>query len=584
MNFLKQTAEAIAWTGRVLAYLFQLIPGLAATVIYTALVSRITRMLAFLLPLKVILLAGSNGVPGYFHPFVGPDQKDLAVAILATLSIACYFANLICDTLTRKVSERGGDKLMAVSASMSVISNQRAEVSGYFGRFTNVAALALFAVISIALLLWVHPLLASVLLAFIAVSLLFTALVVRRSADHTRGKLATYVADNTGSYVGILSSMAFLIGFLAILYPLLSKQHANMLYSIIAVFVMRQMLSAVSKVAKELVSLGRSRSVIDALFFPQHRLRRSTMSEQGGLHELFEKRRRQEVFAEQVAGLGAEDRVDMRWQDAVLRGRHVFPVTVSASDGGARHFEQHVYLAKITKSLENEELLFQHVSRQEVFAPPLVTRYTYGGFECAVYDAGAGQQPPAASWKAIQKMMQFRLAGLQPPPELVAIFKSSHLLLHEKLTDKAMERLEIAVEDGADRESLARFRRGLPAIQARLAQMPLAIFNIDFRPNNLTATEGDGFQVMSWGQWTLEPLGASFAGDLAALEEFLAHARAKRSDVPSWLGPRHLAFAADCEKLDSAVTRGNFRAALGMLDAIVADLQNIEPESKRLSA
>jgi hypothetical protein len=95
-----------------------------------------------------------------------------------------------------------------------------------------------------------------------------------------------------------------------------------------------------------------------------------------------------------------------------------------------------------------------------------------------------------------------------------------------------------------------------------------------------------GFQVMSWGHWTMEPLGASVAGDPDMLSEVLEHARAHRGDVPGALTPAHLAFAAECVRLSAAIlTRNNFRAALDMLDDVLERLWATEaPALERLSA
>lgn len=586
LTFLKKAMQSIVWVGTILRHLFQLLPALSGMVVFYALFGRLTRILAFILPLKVILLAGSDGVPSYFRAYIAADAKPLAVLILASLAIACYFTTLGCEAINRRIADKGGDALMASSVGLSVISNQRGELKAYYSRFTYLSAIALFVLVGMGAMVAIHPPLATVLALFPLFSLVVTASILRDRADHKRGRLASYIVDNSSNYVGILSSLTFLCGFLAILYPLLGGNHPDIPHSLIAVVLLRQLLGGASTVVKEIVSLSQSRRIVDALIFPEHRLHKLDHSEQGGLQQLFEKARREEKFAAELPGVvGSNCTVDMRWEDSGVRGAHNFLATVRGTGISApRNFHQHVYHSRITRPLENEALLFDHIRRDDVFAPPLLGRYTYGSFECAVYDAGTGKTPPLSALKPIQKAFQFRLAALQPPKALLEAFKSSHPLPAEQLNDKSLARLEIAVDDHADRETLARFRQHLPEVQAQLGLVPLCVANPDFRLANLTATD-DGFRMMSWGQWTMEPLGAGASGDLEAMRELLDHARAGRSDIPSSLTPEHLVFVAECTRLETAITRGNFRAALGLLDGVLSRMWATESTGpQRLSA
>lgn len=586
MTFLKQSIESVAWVGSVLRHLFRFRPVLSGIVVLNVLVGRVARILAFVLPLKVILLAGSNGVPGYFRAYVSAEDKMLAVGLLAGVAIACYFLNLACEAFGRRLGERGGDALMAASAGLSVINNQRGELRSFYSRFTYVAAITVFVMLGMVAMLALNPLITAVLAAASLAGLVATAAILRERGHHARTGLAAYVVDHPSNFVGILSSLSFLCGFLAVLYPLARGGRVDILHSMFAFVLMRHLLSGASTVVKEIVGLSQVRPYVNALLFTEHRLERETNSEQGGLQQLFDKAGRQAKFkAAMVDLVGPDCAVDMRWEDSNVRGAHCFKVAVSAPEATApaRHFEQHVFYFRITRPLENETLLFQHVDRADVFAPPLAARYSYGHFECAVYEAGSGEPPPAASIKALQKEFQMRMAGLQVPKALIDAFKASRPLLSEQLNAKALSRLEIAVETPAERETLTRFRRHLPEIQATLGLVPLRLVNPEFRLSNLTATE-TSFQVMSWGHWTLEPLGATTAADAETAEEILAHARANRSDVPSSLTPEHLLFAGQCLRLDSAIVRGSFRAAFEMLDEILAALAAMKPMAMRLSA
>jgi len=65
INLYQETVDAFTWLARVIGAFWRAQPRITASVIGAPVLSRFTGLGAFLLPLKVLLLAGSQGVPRY---------------------------------------------------------------------------------------------------------------------------------------------------------------------------------------------------------------------------------------------------------------------------------------------------------------------------------------------------------------------------------------------------------------------------------------------------------------------------------------------------------------------------------------
>src|SRR5690606_9456503 len=99
MNLFRQTADFLSWFCRIIGRFVRVKRATTLTVVAAAVLSRVTNMLAFLLPLKIVLLAGSDGVPRYFQVIGSIDQKGPWILGLSIGAIACYAATLLLDAL-----------------------------------------------------------------------------------------------------------------------------------------------------------------------------------------------------------------------------------------------------------------------------------------------------------------------------------------------------------------------------------------------------------------------------------------------------------------------------------------------------
>lgn len=582
MNLFAATRSSVWWVAQVLRQFLRVVPGATLALVVYLTVARITRLLAFLLPLKVILLAGSNGIPHYFHPFLANDQKQLGIIILSVASIGFYGLTLFLEGHTKRLADRAGADLMSAASVMSLVDNQRAEMQGNYARFMQIVSAGFFLLAGMFVLAVADPVLTAYLCCLGLFFYALTAWALRGVTPLKSNRLADFIEGDLGSYLGVLSSVAFLSGFLVILRSFLQEGGANVLVAIICFMLLRQMTSAMTGAVRDVVALAQKRQLIDALVFPNRQFHQPEHDDQRTLRQLFGREERERLIADALAPVRqADETLRVGWIDTAVRGMAEFSIVLEGSDGQERHFRMRAFSPRLRRMLENEDLLFRHIDREAVWAAPIVARFMHGEHECIVYDAGTAVAPKGAALAQAHQDFIANLWSVSLPASLVRIYSATHKPLNKRLTHDLIARMEIAVDTDRDAELLDRFRSALPQIRKLIAQMPLCLIHPAFTPGEI-ALRADGSVVVfgGWGQWSLLPMGAGLPPSLVTDEKFealLAEARRRAPDMAAkHVERRQLTVVSACAQMERSILQGKMKAALTHAERVVSELEAVK--------
>jgi hypothetical protein len=109
---------AMRWVFSLGRRLISVVPVLTLYSVAATLVSQLALLLAFVLPLKVILLLGSEGIPRYFpEQFRAFDRESLILA-LSALALVLYVVHLFAERLIGVCVAGGSRKLLLRSRKM----------------------------------------------------------------------------------------------------------------------------------------------------------------------------------------------------------------------------------------------------------------------------------------------------------------------------------------------------------------------------------------------------------------------------------------------------------------------------------
>ena len=570
MDLFRQHNQFWVWTARILRQFLRVRPGATLLVIASTGLADIARLLAIFIPLKAILLAGSPGVPRYF-PFIDPDEKMAWVVGFAVGAFAAYSLTLLLDAIAARWSRDAGLEILEGANQMSLHARQDDEAQQVFADFSGIIAAGLFIAVGALLLAWINP--ALILFFTLAVLALFgfTAWALRTSALPPP-PLKAWITQRTGQYLAILYSLTFLGGFLVILAPFVLGGGGNILIALLGIILSRQMLSHLSSMAKDAVSLQQKRERIDPLVFRSIHLRSDQQTPIAvTLQAVFAKDRRQRRSREElVRAAPLQGELAVYWSDSTLSRVKTLTLIEQDSQGQPlRHFQQQIFPPRQTDQLDNEAFLFGHVTRKRLSAPELLVSFEEADFRCQICTYGVGEPVSEKEWPEIRDGLLHQVWSYVPTKAMVRSYKRSRPLLPERLNPALSRRLAVATDTPEEAELLARWQADLPSIQEQLKMQPLALHNPDLNRANVVRA-GEDHLIVAWGRWVLEPLGAAMflSGASRHGAKHLEILRPLRADLRDRAWDGELRLAALCQQLEQQISRENYKAALGIIKTI----------------
>ncbi|MDF1776019.1 MAG: hypothetical protein P1V13_08320 [Rhizobiaceae bacterium] len=574
LKFVSESNIAIGWAIRVVARLIRVSSRTTVLSIACNTAIRITRMLTFLLPLKVILLAGSNGMPRAFQPFLADDQRQKGIIILSLVAILSYVVTLVLESQAKRLSKQGSQQFLAHSGVMWVVSDQTTQASKFFSRFLQVCSGMLFSMAALVVIAIFNAHLAGFFIALICCFFLATAWIMENDPVSELTRLQKTIIRDTSGYLNILSSILFLTSFLIIIYPFILGEGSNILVALVSFILMRQMLSALVDSVKNIPALYSQRYLVDTLLFSKRSLKPVEGRGERATRTLFARPMREERLAEELADLvepGDKIRIDPL--DASVRQALEFTITLTNETMSSRVLRQRVFPPQIQSRLRNEDLLFELVDRDAIGAPPLVRRYFYGEHECVITDVGLGDNPRAQDWSQVRLSHLETVWALEPPAALASIYAASHSYLHQRLTDALISRMEFALTSQSGEEILTDFVHRLPQFRDRIARLPLCLVNRDQSRERMLSKADGGYYQLDWCDWCLEPAGFGLGKDLQddnQLSELILHVGKRRPSFShSRVSLADLQLTKCCADLEQLIIRGKLVAGLALASEIL---------------
>lgn len=562
MNLFSETRQFAHWFARLNKVCLTTRPFWTTFVIGATVVSNVAKLLAFLLPLKVILLAGSSGVPRYFAFFIDASDKYYWIIALTAGAVLSYVTHLTLDAVVRRMALSGGQSVTRKANRLAVVGNQKQEAQRHYARITGLTADGLFLLLALGVVTVIAPdlMLRLLLLAvgLLAVSVVWTSLGTAHAPS--------WIERNSKLYISIVTSTLFLAGFLMIVWPYLDGEGPNILFSLISIVLLKRSARVAARILNGSVSLTRARPTIDPLMFRGAKLKGQDQPVRAALRDLFQKPQRQAMARENLPEPYCKGELDARWEDPTLNGVHSIRIVAKPAAGEpATLFRQHIYSRRFQYLQEREQHLFQFVDREVMLAPKWVRSFEMADFRCDLVHYGRGQALTLPAWRRVILQVLERHWAVEPSRQLVKDFKLTLPLMARRLDEELIQRVQIAVEDEADQQALDQFRSQLSSIRARLADMPLYIANKDMVPANaIRANNALGVQLQCWGRWSIEPIGyrlpRRFTED--GLQQALDNVRASGRQLPASYSVADILYVHRLAQVETAIADHDYRQAL----------------------
>jgi hypothetical protein len=571
MNIFQESSTFAGWFSKVMRIFFQIRPLTTLGVINADAASTMTRILSLLLPLKVILLAASPGIPRWF-PFIDPTAKTSWIIGLTIAAVVFFFITLLLESLVSRMSQDAGKEILYRANELTVLKNQEETVRDYYASFCGICSSLLFLCVAYLVLLILNFQLFVFMVAMTVSLFLFSGWAVS-GCDINPGPMKRYIQEDVGGYMKILTSLSFLGAFLVILIPFIISGGGNIIIAILSIILIRRSLNFFVSSTRDITKLSKNKHEIDALIFPEVQLEEPESKDNLTVRDVFNKPARQRKAQEELGFvMPLSEPVEVHWMDPTTPGLYMFKIKSGAEGSGCESFfQQQAFPLKSLQLFENEDYLFTQVSRKEFKAPPLISRYTQAPFMCQIVDYGQGTPVSNKKWNALHDDLLEHYWSIQPPDNLIRAYRSSHKLLHELLSSDFINRVQIAVDTMEEENNLNRLLTELPVLKEILERAPHYIHNPGFTLQNTVQVDDENIYVMTWGKWTLEPVGAVMPYDKKRLGQMVENMSNARKDVPKDLRQEHLFLVFNCRKLGNEINRGAYKAALGTIGTLLSN-------------
>jgi|GEM_PF-4131194 len=577
MRFFPSLPVHFGWLCRLLREFARFMAATTSLAIIAAVLSRGLYLLAFFLPLKVLILVSSDHSPSYF-PFINEANKEFWTHVFVVGIVVCYTGTLLLDGFFSRLTTTIQNAVINSRPKLKLLPNQSAEAESFVGGILKTASQLLFIAMGLISLAFLDYQLTVVLCLLILLELLITDHLLREDDVSRRRwpRLRTLIVKAPVRYARFWMSVDFILGFFLILAPFLLLDSGNITMAILAIIIVRHTLSTSVNLTGNAVRLVRNQAKINALVFDSIPLVKSEKKALHALHETFPPAERERVAREQLATQGIHPHaLTVRWADPIVPNVGFLNVVaqsspISAND--ADHYQLQIFVARTTRFLHNENLLFDIVKRQQLAAAAAITQFSHAGYECQICDYGTGKPPRIQDWRTNFPALITQIWSVTPPTSLQQVFASSHPDLNSRLNESFLGKLGHAAGSRADQQTMDEFISLLPGIKVRLAHIPSHVHNPDLHRQNSTQDQDGNIRIMSWARWSLEPLGFGLPRHVSESEltAILDQVKQQRKDIPAGTKLEDIRIVSQMARLEALVAKSNYRSAFRFVSRINA--------------
>ncbi|SFR42211.1 hypothetical protein SAMN04488073_0936 [Marinobacter gudaonensis] len=563
--------KAIRWSISLGNKFIQVVPWLTLFAVIFSVFSQFFLLIGFLLPLKVVLLLGSDGVPGYFPSVFQQFGRNGLVLMLSGASVLFYTLHLFTGKLVEKTATLASDHLLARSRKMAIFENQQDIATKGYQRYSQSLATVTFVSLCLAVMLVFYWKLALVIVAYVVMCLLAVAVLSSLSESFT-ARLPTKL----GSMAKTLGGVGFLAMFAFIVLDHLYGAAPGIIISVISLLLGRQAFGRMAGLVKDIQGLYGQRAQLAALFFHGRIFLQKPKSLDKGIWGLIAPEVRDEWIGSLVVEATgfSESQFHAEWFDLGLPDVLCYKVKVTTAD------EEQQLLVKVFNT--NRSAWARHeatllTSQPELPTVPCILLTEVHGLTCHVFDI-KGLTPCSKSEMA-KGLPDFRrqLCSHTPAEELTSTYLRSHPQVWQRVDDLFVRRMGLLLGAKADFELIDRLSAVLPDLKHCLKALPLAFSAPDIRVGMLWKDRDQNCFLLHWAVWNIEPIGTKWPlgdDDDNRFSEYLRELGQHRVGMAN-LDPHGVRLAAIFSEFEFRLTRGRYLEAYALVSSLLAEYEQV---------
>lgn len=591
MTLIRDTGEHASWFWRAMRRLAQVDRRAALRLILSMSVNQIVTVLVFFLPLKVVLLVASDGVPRYFQFFISQDTKDAWLVGLAAAIFILYIVSIRLDTIAERSANQGARSLVTAAEQVPITANPEGFARTSFYRLGGIAAGLIFSLSALVLGTAIFPAFFLSIPVILAVEFILAAVAVHNNGTSTSrlSKIGRFVREEPQDLFRWLKQINFLIVFAVLLVVFIAFDGLNPLFALAAIMLSRRMFGVLKKVAGDVLKLSRDRHLVDVLLFPDARVKGDTGADRERLLGTALPSARLERLESLSAATASDDAWERYsddpgtwdslesveeaiWVDSGQPRVAIFDLYgIGVSGQRERVFREYLYSGKASRGLEQHDYLLKFFDAETLRCRKVVAGYQREGLVGRIVDFRGISDPGQKEWPVRRQELLQYLWTLDVPASLVTAYDSAHPRLHERLRSELLDGVRVATDESWAQSTYNLLESRLPGLCERVAELPLTLFNGGLTRRNVVVGPDGQSYILDWTSWSLQPVGAGFAPDSDSWELLNAAGRAAsvRAGVADGALVNDVLLASLLQRMHRLVKDGYPKAALGVASPMI---------------
>lgn len=550
----------------------------AALAITLAFLSQLCMVVAFFLPIKVIMLLGESSMPVNLPKVLQAYETDILILWLCVFSLIFYGAMHWTRRLSERASELGVKKLLSNDHKpVLLFDNQEEVATNAFLRFSDGVAGICFTVTGILLMVYIYHEVAIVLM--LAIVCFLTTLAMLSQTSMT---FSLKMGDRANDVVNWLSDVGFLVVFVYIVLDFLYFDPPDFILAIFAVILVRILLGRLQFSLNQFLALKKQEHKINALFF-QHGEPVSRISKNGSVWDLVCSPRFVSQLRESLWDTVPAESGGMEFEFRDTNARDVAILIVKFPDVGKRLLVKLYGVMATTKARHEANLLLEFPTLLP--APKLVRILGIGEiYRCHIFDVSGLRlyAPQEHDLDQARHMITERLALIEPSLGIIDLYKRSRRLPWDRIDQFFFQRIMVVASE-SELEMIYELQSCLPAIIDSLASLPLTI-SVPISKDAMIFSGAEDPMLTDWTGWELVPLGADMFLDqnrknASVLMRSNQSARILKSNGSVSLDPQDIELAALVGRLLSKFERQRYREIIDdLLPRVIANIRQSRTE------
>ena len=557
---LKDIVKVMSWYHSVLKKFFAVSPGRFLYGVSVSFLIECLQMIVFIVPLKILILVGGPSVPAYLSKLPFTATKIEWVTYLTSLVVAAFVFVMVLQKLLSASANSYAVRFVDVNKKGGWANNNF--IKEVYLRLAQSTSNSYIALLMFLLILYLYE---GVAIFFVVSTLLLTlALAVNCIFSET---FSINLKAEPAKYIRVFAVPIFLLTFCYIVFDFMAgSEPPILLVAIISLILVRQIIAALTQKVVSVFWCLKKEIDIQKLFFRGYAASVKGDSGRSDLWSVLKHGGTVPFVRDVIASLGYEefDVVQCRWVESNVTNFYLLEAELS---GGCLE-PGNVILLKVYEKHRaqlalRDELVYPGL-RSVGLLPDVLGCVSVGEFNVhvlSVLEDWKFAKDDAALNNVLPKIIDLNLGE-----DFLEEYLAEHPIFWDRLSLDLLGRMRIAASKQED-ELITKFIDYLPNLQFRLQKVPLALMvPMQILTSSMIST-GNRFQIITLGNWNLEPLGVGLPMNRSVLTAL----HLSRHFRPGNIFEEEVALLSKLGILENQCRQGRLLGAIATLTDLLED-------------